>query len=111
MKRTISALALTLLTTTLIGCAWADEAVGLVFKKVTFLDQFFDVVTVVRDGVGVVNSTMVVFAILEEPISFYDFPSLFRDELGYSNALHQEGNVSLFYAPNWTRHSKAACLP
>ena len=52
----------------------------------------------IRNGVGVVNSTHVVFAISEDPVSFYEFALLFRDALKCSDALYLDGNVSSLYA-------------
>ncbi len=52
-----------------------------------------------RNGVGSVDEHHVVFAISDEPVTFYDFASLFRDELHSRNALFFDGSVSSLYAP------------
>jgi len=51
----------------------------------------------IRNGVGVVSSTRVVFAISEDPITFYQFALLFRDGLKCADALYLDGNVSSLY--------------
>ena len=46
----------------------------------------------------------VVFAISNEPVTFYEFASLFRDALHCDNALFLDGSVSALYAPNLGRN-------
>ncbi len=53
----------------------------------------------IRNGVGVKDGHTVVFAISEEPVTFYEFATLFRDRLGCPNALFLDGSVSSLYAP------------
>lgn len=53
-----------------------------------------------RNGVGSVDEHHVVFAISDEPVTFYDFARLFRDELHCPNALFFDGSVSSLYAPD-----------
>jgi uncharacterized protein YigE (DUF2233 family) len=53
----------------------------------------------IRNGVGVRNGHIVIFAISEDPVTFYRFASLFRDRLGCPNALYLDGSVSSLYAP------------
>jgi uncharacterized protein YigE (DUF2233 family) len=53
----------------------------------------------IRNGVGVKDGHTVIFAISEEPITFYEFATLFRDRLGCPNALFLDGSVSSLYAP------------
>jgi uncharacterized protein YigE (DUF2233 family) len=53
-----------------------------------------------RNGVGAVDEHRVVFAISDEPVTFYDFARLFRDELHCRNALFFDGSVSSLYAPS-----------
>jgi len=57
----------------------------------------------IRNGVGVRDGHMVIFAISEEPVTFYRFASLFRDRLGCPNALYLDGSVSSLYAPSLGR--------
>ncbi|NTJ42418.1 phosphodiester glycosidase family protein [Agrobacterium larrymoorei] len=47
-----------------------------------------------RNGVGVSSDGMVHFAISENPVRFYDFATLFRDELHAPNALYLDGTIS-----------------
>ncbi len=51
----------------------------------------------IRNGVGVISAARVVFAISEDPISFYEFALLFRDGLKCTDALYLDGNVSSLY--------------
>jgi len=59
----------------------------------------------IRNGVGVsADGTRAVFAISNEPVNFHTFARLFRDELGLSDALYFDGNISRLYAPALGRH-------
>lgn len=51
----------------------------------------------IRSGVGVVSPDHVVFVLSREPVTFYEFASLFRDVLGCQNALYLDGDISAFY--------------
>ncbi len=53
----------------------------------------------VRNGVGVKDGHIVIFAISTEPVTFYQFASLFRDRLDCPNALFLDGSISSLYAP------------
>jgi uncharacterized protein YigE (DUF2233 family) len=53
----------------------------------------------IRNGVGVRDGHIVIFAISEDPVTFYHFASLFRDRLACPNALYLDGSVSSLYAP------------
>jgi uncharacterized protein YigE (DUF2233 family) len=57
----------------------------------------------IRNGVGVRDGHVVVFAISEEPVTFYRFASLFRDTLGCPDALFLDGSISSLYAPSLNR--------
>ncbi|HEY5225946.1 MAG TPA: phosphodiester glycosidase family protein, partial [Methylovirgula sp.] len=57
----------------------------------------------IRNGVGVRDGHIVVFAISEDPVTFYRFASLFRDQLACPNALYLDGSVSSLYAPSLGR--------
>ena len=48
----------------------------------------------IRNGVGVDAGGRVHFAISRDPVNFYVFASLFRDELGCGNALYLDGTIS-----------------
>lgn len=53
----------------------------------------------IRNGVGVKDGHVVVFAISEEPVTFYSFATLFRDRLKCPDALYLDGSVSSLYEP------------
>jgi uncharacterized protein YigE (DUF2233 family) len=53
----------------------------------------------IRNGVGVKDGHIVIFAISEDPVTFYEFATLFRDRLGCPDALYLDGSVSSLYAP------------
>ncbi|OQP88398.1 hypothetical protein BTR14_02925 [Rhizobium rhizosphaerae] len=53
----------------------------------------------IRNGVGVDAEGQVAFAISLSPVRFYDFATLFRDELRCANALFLDGHISSLYAP------------
>lgn len=55
--------------------------------------------TKIRNGVGVRDGHIVIFAISEDPVTFYRFASLFRNALSCPNALYLDGSVSSLYAP------------
>ncbi|MCG6861503.1 MAG: phosphodiester glycosidase family protein [Chromatiaceae bacterium] len=58
----------------------------------------------VRNGVGVDRLGRVVFAISNEPVNFFDFGTLFKDELQCPNALYLDGSISEMYAPGLNRY-------
>lgn len=59
----------------------------------------------IRNGVGVSeDGSRAVFAISNEPVNFYAFARLFRDELDLPDALYFDGNISRLYAPQLVRH-------
>jgi len=53
----------------------------------------------IRNGVGVRDGRIVMFAISDEPVTFYRFASLFRDKLGCPDALFLDGSISSLFAP------------
>jgi uncharacterized protein YigE (DUF2233 family) len=53
----------------------------------------------IRNGVSVKDNHSAVFAISEEPVSFWQFAKLFRDHLGARDALFLDGSISSLYAP------------
>lgn len=59
---------------------------------------------VVRSGVGIINSSQVVFAISEKGVTFYDFAMLFQQQLKCNNALYLDGVVSRMYLPALERN-------
>jgi uncharacterized protein YigE (DUF2233 family) len=58
----------------------------------------------IRNGVGVLSSGQVVFAISRQEVNFFDFASLFKDRLGCGNALYLDGVISKMYAPTLGRN-------
>ena len=64
----------------------------------------------VRNGVGVINSNEVVFAITTEPVNFHTFASLFRDQLHCSDALYLDGHISSAYVASLGRDDEWAPL-
>jgi uncharacterized protein YigE (DUF2233 family) len=56
-----------------------------------------------RNGVGVRDRHVAVFAISSQPVTFHEFATLFRDELGCPNALFLDGTISSLYAPELNR--------
>jgi uncharacterized protein YigE (DUF2233 family) len=61
--------------------------------------------TYVRNGVGVsADGSRAIFAISDDRVNFHSFARLFRDELGLSDALYFDGNISRLYAPELNRH-------
>lgn len=57
----------------------------------------------IRNGVGIQDEHIVVFAISSEPVSFGHFARLFRDHLACSNALYLDGETSSLFAPSLGR--------
>ncbi len=51
-----------------------------------------------RNGVGVIDDTHVVFVISESAVNFHEFASLFRDQLKTANALFFDGSVSSLFS-------------
>jgi len=58
----------------------------------------------IRNGVGVLNSGEVIFAMSKEKINFYDFATYFK-QIGCRQALYLDGFVSRMYLPekNWVQ--------
>ncbi|GAB5456303.1 MAG: phosphodiester glycosidase family protein [Henriciella sp.] len=64
-----------------------------------------------RNGVGVSeDGLMVHFAISDTAVTFHDFATLFRDEIGVSNALFLDGQVSRIFAPEINRNELGSDL-
>lgn len=56
-----------------------------------------------RNGVGVPSPEIALFVITEAPVNFYEFASLFRDQLKCPDALFLDGTISSLYAPELKR--------
>ena len=58
----------------------------------------------IRNGVGVsADGGRVFFAMSQDPVTFHEFGSLFRDHLKTQQALYFDGNISRLYAPQLGR--------
>ncbi|GAC1329948.1 MAG: phosphodiester glycosidase family protein [Beijerinckiaceae bacterium] len=60
----------------------------------------------IRNGVGITGGHVVRFAISNDPVTFYEFASFFRDRLGCPDALFLDGSVSSLYAPALGREDR-----
>lgn len=60
-----------------------------------------------RNGVGIAADGQVILAISEGNVRFYDFATLFRDQLGCRNALFLDGTISALHVPEWHRSDDA----
>lgn len=64
-----------------------------------------------RNGVGVsADGQTVHFAISDAAVTFYEFATLFQDEIGVPNALFLDGQVSRIFAPELKRNEVGADL-
>ncbi len=57
-----------------------------------------------RNGVGVDDTGKVTFVISDNAVTFWEFASLFKDDLKATNALFFDGTVSSLYAPEINRY-------
>jgi uncharacterized protein YigE (DUF2233 family) len=64
----------------------------------------------IRNGVGVLSKHEVVFAISEQPVTFHEFATLFRNGLGCKDALFLDATVSSLYSTNLARRDVRASL-
>lgn len=63
----------------------------------------------IRNGVGISNG-YILFVISEQPVNFYEFAVLFRDELKCQDALYLDGVVSSLYSVSLKRNDARADL-
>ncbi len=63
----------------------------------------------VRNGVGISGDT-IIFVISEQPVTFYELATYFRDELHCANALYLDGVVSSLYSAELQRNDSRADL-
>jgi uncharacterized protein YigE (DUF2233 family) len=63
----------------------------------------------IRNGIGVTGSTAV-FVISNEPVSFYEFATYFRDQLKCDDALYLDGVVSALFLPKQGRSDSTVDL-
>ena len=64
----------------------------------------------IRNGVGVLSRHEVAFAISEQPVTFYEFATLFRNGLGCKDALFLDATVSSLFSENLDRADVRASL-
>ncbi len=57
----------------------------------------------IRNGVGMIDDHTLVFVISNTPVTFYEFASLFLDELSCDNALFLDGTISSLYSKELSR--------
>ncbi len=61
----------------------------------------------IRNGAGVCSDGSIQFVMSDEPVTFYEFAALFKDQLQCPNALFLDGGIaSALYAPSINRHDK-----
>ncbi len=61
----------------------------------------------IRNGVGVCSDGYMQFVMSDEPVTFYDFALLFKEDLHCPNALFLDGGIaSALYAPSIDKHDK-----
>ncbi|MGP9704925.1 phosphodiester glycosidase family protein, partial [Psychrobacter sp. AOP31-E1-50] len=61
----------------------------------------------IRNGAGVCSDGSIQFVNSDEPVSFYEFAELFKDDLSCPNALFLDGGIaSALYAPSIDKHDK-----
>jgi uncharacterized protein YigE (DUF2233 family) len=64
----------------------------------------------IRNGIGVMNANEVVFAISDEPVTFYEFALLFRDRLKCPDALYLDGSVSSMFVRSLARDDEHSSI-
>lgn len=62
----------------------------------------------IRNGVGQTADGDIVFVMSEQPVNFYDFASVFKDELNAPNALYLDGVISRLYSRELDRNDMGA---
>jgi len=60
----------------------------------------------IRNGVGIGKEGNVFFAISNEPVTFYEFASFFKDAVGCGNALYLDGAISEMYVPEYRKKTE-----
>jgi len=60
----------------------------------------------IRSGVGIINSSTIVFVISNQPVNFHDFASVFKNEFKCANALYLDGAISEMFLPETGRFQK-----
>ena len=63
----------------------------------------------IRSAVGIISDeseNLIVFAISDRPVNFYNFAVFFRDFLNCSQALYLDGHISAMYLPSLNRKQR-----
>lgn len=60
----------------------------------------------IRSGVGIDMEGNVIFAISNQPVTFYEFASFFKKQLNCNNALYLDGAISEMYVPEYRENTK-----
>ena len=60
-----------------------------------------------RNGVGVRDEHTALFVISDEPVTFWELATMFRDALNCKNALFLDGTIASLYAPELHRKDDA----
>lgn len=58
----------------------------------------------IRNGVGIIDTNTVAFAISDKPVNFYSFAHFFKTKLKCSEALYLDGHISKMYIPDIKRY-------
>ncbi len=89
-----------------IACDYATQSGPMLVIDGTLHPRFLLDATshYIRNGVGVsADGTRAWFVISDNPVTFHEFGSLFRDHLKTPNALYFDGKVSRLFAPDLGR--------
>ncbi len=65
----------------------------------------------IRSGVGIIDSKNIVFIISKEPVNFYDFAMVFKEEFNCAEALYLDGFISEMYLPELNRYDSKREFP
>lgn len=60
----------------------------------------------VRSGVGLDENGNIFFVISNQPVTFYEFASFFKEKLNCNNALYLDGAISEMYVPDHRENTK-----
>ena len=60
----------------------------------------------IRSGVGRDRNGNVIFAISDQPVTFHEFASFFKEKLNCNNALYVDGAISEMYVPGYRENTK-----
>ncbi|MGV6839659.1 MAG: phosphodiester glycosidase family protein [Planktomarina sp.] len=88
------------------ACTYATQSGPMLVIDGTLHPRFIDGSTSlnVRNGVGTSeDGRHSYFVISNQPVNFFDFASVFRDELNLRQALYFDGRISRLYAPSLKR--------